>query len=83
MSIRLGKDEKDRGFSVEMKGIDQISSLSLNKLTREKALIEGSIGILNDFGWKDDSVLVVSGEKGVIHLDLTKLEVEKKMAEDL
>jgi hypothetical protein len=75
----MEKDEKGRGFSVEMKGMNQISSLSLNEMSRERILIEGNIGTLNDFGWNDDSVLVVLGEKGNIHIDLTKVEVMRKL----
>lgn len=74
--------EKERGFSVEMKAMNHISSLSFGKGLRDQVLIEGTIGKLNDFMWTDGEVLVVNGNKGTIYLDLAKTELEKKLQED-
>ena len=68
---------------MEMIAMKHISSLSLLDGLRDQVLIEGTIGKLNDFRWNDGEVLVVNGEKGTIQIDLTKVELENKLQEDL
>lgn len=78
----MTQNEKERGFSVEMKAVNHISSLSLGEGLRDQVLIEGTLGKLNDFRWNDGEVLVVNGYKGTIQIDLTRVDLENKLQED-
>ena len=57
--------EKERSFSVELKSKANLKNITLNTDIQENAVIEGTIGKLEHAGFVEDTVLEVTGRKGV------------------
>jgi len=56
---------------VELFSRDHLKGLILNG-NREKGLsLSGVLGVIRDIGFHDDSVIIITGDNGVIRLDLS------------
>jgi hypothetical protein len=90
----MGKDEKNRGFSVEMnpKGKENgfsvemgsredIDAISFSEDTRG-VLIEGTLGELEELGMFEDAVLILKGTKGTLRVDLTPDDINRIMSKE-
>ena len=72
--------EKERSFSVELKSKANLKNITLNSDIQENAVIEGTIGKLEHAGFVEDSVLEVTGRKGVLRIDISEIEIKRKGA---
>ena len=72
--------EKERSFSVELKSKANLKNITLNTDIQENAVIEGTIGKLEHAGFVEDSVLEVTGRKGVLRIDISETEIKRKEA---
>ena len=72
--------EKERSFSVELKSKANLKNITLNNDVQENAVIEGTIGKLEHAGFVEDSVLEVTGRKGVLRIDISETEIKRKEA---
>ncbi|HUK85259.1 MAG TPA: hypothetical protein VLU95_05310 [Candidatus Acidoferrum sp.] len=72
--------EKERSFSVELKSKANLKNITLNTDIQENAVIEGTIGKLEHAGFVEDSVLEVTGRKGVLRIDISETEIKRKGA---
>ncbi len=72
--------EEERSFSIELKSKTNLKNITLNNDSREKALIEGTIGRLERVEFVEDTVLEVMGEKGVLRIDISENEIKVKGA---
>ena len=70
--------EKERSFSVELKSKANLKNITLNNDAQENAVIEGTIGKLEHAGFVEDSVLEVTGRKGVLRIDISETEIKRK-----
>ena len=72
--------EKERSFSVELKSKANLKNITLNNDIQENAVIEGTIGKLEHAGFVEDTVLEVTGRKGVLRIDISETEIKRKGA---
>ena len=70
--------EEERSFSIELKSKAHLKNITLNNVSREKALIEGTIGKLEHVEFVEDTVLEVMGEKGVLRIGISEKEIKGK-----
>ena len=63
---------KECSFSVELSSRDSLHGLAMNGNRGKGIMIDGSLGEIRDIEFHEDSVLVLTGEKGLIRLDLDK-----------
>jgi hypothetical protein len=68
--------KNERFFSVELKSKHQIKNLSLTNGSRDRVLVEGTIGELKQATFIEDTLLEVVGEKGTLRINLTHSELE-------
>ena len=73
--------EKERSFSVELKSKANLKNITLNNDIQENAVIEGTIGKLEHAGFVEDTVLEVTGRKGVLRIDISETEIKRKRSE--
>ncbi len=66
---------KERFFSLELKSKSDLKSVSIPNGARENVLIEGTIGKLLQIGFAEGIVLEITGEKGVLRIDVNEDEV--------
>ncbi len=66
---------KERFFSLELKSKSDLKSVSIPNGTRENVLVEGTIGKLIQIGFAESIVLEITGEKGVLRIDVNEDEV--------
>ena len=72
--------EKERSFSVELKSKANLKNITLNNDVQENAVIEGTIGKLEHAGFVEDTVLEVTGRKGILRIDISENEIKRKGA---
>jgi hypothetical protein len=70
--------DKERSFSIELKSKGYLKNITLNNEFREKALIEGTIGELEQAKFVDDVILEVLGSKGILRIDIRENELKRK-----
>ena len=72
--------EKERSFSIELKSKANLKNITLNNDVQENAVIEGTIGKLEHARFVEDTVLEVTGRKGVLRIDISETEIKRKGA---
>jgi hypothetical protein len=70
-------EEKERYFSVELDSKAQLSNVSLSEGNNRLAFIGGTIGLLKSVHFVEGVVLEVTGDKGVLRVDLCEEEIVK------
>ena len=76
---RMSKKQSEHSFSVELGSRSHLRTLSLcgdDKAT----LVEGALGRLIEVNLRDDIVLELQGENGVLRLDIDRKELEGCLA---
>ena len=68
--------ENECSFSLTLKSRDKLKSINLNGNKNQGFLVQGSLGIIDSIEFHEDTVLVISGSKGEIRLDLTPVELQ-------
>lgn len=63
--------DKDCSFSVELASRDSLYGLVLNGNRGKGLMVDGSLGQVMQITFHDDSVLIITGEKGVVRLDIS------------
>ena len=69
-------DDNECSFSLEIKSRDKLKSINLNGNRNQGFLVQGSLGSITSIHFHEDSVLVISGSKGEIRLDMAPIELE-------
>jgi hypothetical protein len=70
--------EKERSFSLELKSKGYLKNITLNNESREKAIVEGTIGELEYAEFVDDLILEVLGSKGILRIDIKQNEIRRR-----
>ena len=70
--------EIERLFSIELKSKAHLKNVTLTNNGHDDVLVEGSIGKLHSAEFAEDIVLVVTGDKGILRINLTPEEVKTK-----
>jgi len=70
--------DKERFFSVELKSKINLKNVTVRESSQESVLVEGTLGKLQHAEFADGVVLVVSGDKGVLRVNLTIDDIQKK-----
>ena len=73
--------EIERLFSIELKSRAHLKNVTMTNDGHDDVLVEGSIGKLNNAEFADDIVLVVTGDKGILRINLTPDEVKMKQTQ--
>lgn len=67
----------ERVFSVELTSVTNVKTLLMtNGKTKERILIEGTIGNLLQVSFTEGIILEVIGDKGILRIDLEKKETQ-------
>jgi len=72
----------ERFFSIELKSKANLKNVTLTNNGPENVLLEGTIGNLKQAEFAEDTILVVTGEKGVLRINLTREEIKKKQTQE-
>ena len=75
-------DDNECSFSLEIKSRDKLKRINLNGNRNQEFLVQGSLGSITSIQFHEDSVLVISGSKGEIRLDLTRDELESMLKKE-
>jgi hypothetical protein len=70
--------ENERSFSIELKSKGYLRNITLNNESREKALVEGTIGELEHAEFVDDAILEVQGKKGILRIAIEENEITRR-----
>ncbi len=73
----MEKKLKELFFSVELKSRFNLKNVNLTQGSRENVLIEGSIGELLHAEFVEGTVLEVTGDTGVLRINLSPCEIKK------
>ena len=72
------EEEIERLFSIELKSKAHLKNVTMTNDGHDDVLVEGSIGKLYNAEFADGIVLVVTGDKGILRINLTQDEVKTK-----
>ncbi len=75
----MNKTKNRHSFSVELKSKDYVKNLSLSDNGRERVLVEGVLGELEDIDIVDEAVFQLKGANGSMTLDLTEEEISRML----
>jgi hypothetical protein len=70
--------EIERLFSIELKSKANLKNVKMTNDGYDDVLVEGSIGKLLSAEFAEDIVLVVTGDKGILRINLTPEDVKTK-----
>ena len=68
-------DAKERFFSVELKSKVDLQNVTLANGSRDRVLIEGTIGELLQATFVEDVILEIVGKKGTLRINLKEEEL--------
>jgi len=71
---------QERFFSVELKSRTSLNNVTLDDTGPENVLLEGTIGNLKQAEFAEDAILVVTGEKGILRINLAAEDVQKSIS---
>jgi len=74
--------EIERLFSIELKSKTHLKNVTMTNDGHDDVLVEGTIGELQKAEFADDIVLVVTGDKGILRINLTQEEIKKKHSQE-
>jgi hypothetical protein len=75
----LNKTKNRRSFSVELKSKEYVKNLSLSDNGRERVLVEGVLGELEEFDVLEGLVFQLKGANGSLTLDLSGEEISRML----
>ena len=75
------KTSKERFFSVELRSKLDLKSVTIPEGNRENVLVEGTIGELVQIGFTEGIILEITGEKGVLRIDIGEDEIAQATLE--
>ena len=75
----MNKTKNRHSFSVELKSKDYVKNLSLSDNGRERVLVEGVLGELEDIDIVEEAVFQLKGANGSMTLDLTEEEISRML----
>ncbi len=76
------ENEIERLFSIELKSKAHLKNVTMTNDGHDDVLVEGSIGKLHNAEFADDIVLVVTGDNGILRINLTPDEIKRKQKEE-
>jgi hypothetical protein len=65
-------------FSVELISKNSLKNVTMTNGMQENVLVEGSIGELKHAEFKEDIILEVIGDKGVLRINLSPNDIKQK-----
>jgi hypothetical protein len=75
----LNKTKNRHSFSVELKSKEYVKNLSLSDNGRERVLVEGVLGELEEFDVLEGLVFQLKGANGSLTLDLSGEEISRML----
>lgn len=75
-TLRENVVERRRGFTIELNSSSDMEKVAVSNGSRG-VLMEGTIGTLRHAGFVEDSVLELTGSRGVIRVDLSMRDLAK------
>jgi len=75
----LKKTKNRHSFSVELKSKEYVKNLSLSDDGRERVLVEGVLGELEELDVLEGTVFQLKGANGSMTLDLTEEEISRML----
>ena len=75
----MNETENRRSFSVELKSKEHVKNLSLSDEGRERVLVEGVLGELEELDIVEEAVFQLKGANGNLTLDLTEEEISRML----
>jgi hypothetical protein len=75
----LKKTKNRHSFSVELKSKEYVKTLSLSDEGRERVLVEGVLGELEELDVLEGMVFQLKGANGSMNLDLTEEEISRML----
>lgn len=76
---RKPKKGKEHAFSIELKSKEYIERISIPNEIGDNALIEGSLGELEELGFIEGIMLEIKGANEIIRIDLIEEELRKML----
>ena len=76
----MEKITKERFFSVELKSKACLNNVTLADNGPENVLLEGTIGNLKHAEFAENAIFVVTGDKGVLRINLAQEDIKKQGA---
>jgi hypothetical protein len=70
---------KERFFSVELKSRISLSNVTFVNSGPENVLLEGTLGQLKQAEFAENAILVVTGDKGVLRINLCQKDIKKSV----
>ena len=75
----MNKTKNRHSFSVELKSKEHVKRLSLSEKGRERVLVEGVLGEMEDIDIVEEAVFQLKGANGCLTLDLTEEEISRML----
>ena len=75
----MNKTKNRHSFSAELKSKEHVKRLSLSDEGRERVLVEGVLGELEDLDIVEEAVFQLKGANGSLTLDLTGEEISRML----
>lgn len=75
----MNETKNGHSFSVELKSKEHVKTISLSDEGRERVLVEGVLGELEDIDIVEEAVFQLKGANGSLTLDLTGEEISRML----
>lgn len=75
----MNKTKNRHSFSAELKSKEHVKRLSLSDEGRERVLVEGVLGELEDLDIVEEAVFQLKGANGSLTLNLTEEEISRML----
>ena len=79
----MNKKKNGHSFSVELKAKEHMKTLSLSDEGRERVLVEGVLGELEELDVLEGMVFQLKGANGNLTLDLTEEEIKSMLTKKI
>jgi hypothetical protein len=75
----MARGKRSLGFSIELESKEHVKKLSLSDEGRERILVEGVLGELEELDVLEGTVFQLKGANGSLTLDLTEEEISRML----
>ncbi len=70
-------ESKERTFSIELTSRNHLKNVTLTNGSHDNVLLEGTIGELVEAIFVEEEILQVTGEKGVLRINIDESDIRK------
>jgi hypothetical protein len=75
----MARGKRSLGFSIELESKEHVKKISLSDEGRERILVEGVLGELEELDVLEGTVFQLKGANGSLTLDLTEEEISRML----